>query len=49
MSTQPIVIANDLAQHYKVSRGVFAEAATLKAVDGASFNSRPRADAGSRR
>lgn len=38
MSTEPIVVARDLAQHYKVSRGMFAEAATLKAVDGASFN-----------
>ncbi len=29
--------AQDLARHYKVSRGPFAQAATLRAVDGASF------------
>jgi dipeptide transport system ATP-binding protein len=29
--------ARDLRRHYKVSRGMFAEAATLKALDGASF------------
>ncbi len=29
--------AHDLARHYKVSRGPFAQAATLRAVDGASF------------
>lgn len=37
MSAETIVTAKNLAQYYKVSRGLFAEAATLKAVDGASF------------
>lgn len=33
-----VLQAENLAQHYKISRGVFKEAATLKAVDGASFS-----------
>ncbi|MDE2385112.1 MAG: dipeptide ABC transporter ATP-binding protein [Alphaproteobacteria bacterium] len=32
-----LVEAKDLKRHYAVSRGAFREAATLKAVDGASF------------
>jgi dipeptide transport system ATP-binding protein len=37
MSGDILVTARDLAQYYKVSRGLFGEPATLKAVDGASF------------
>jgi dipeptide transport system ATP-binding protein len=37
MSVNPIVTARNLTQYYKVSRGMFTEPATLKAVDGASF------------
>ncbi len=32
-----VLTARNLARYYSVSRGVFAEAATLKALDGASF------------
>ena len=32
-----VLTARDLRRHYAVSRGMFAEAATLKALDGASF------------
>jgi dipeptide transport system ATP-binding protein len=32
-----ILKAENLARYYKVSRGLFSDAATLKAVDGASF------------
>jgi dipeptide transport system ATP-binding protein len=32
-----VLQARDLRRHYAVSRGMFAEAATLKALDGASF------------
>jgi dipeptide transport system ATP-binding protein len=32
-----VLRASGLKRHYKVSRGIFAEAATLKALDGASF------------
>ena len=38
MTEQPIVTARDLRQVYTVSRGAFAETASLKAVDGASFS-----------
>ena len=37
MSEAPIVVARDLRQTYRLSRGAFAEPAVLKAVDGASF------------
>jgi len=33
-----VISARDLKQHYSVQRGMFAEPATLKAVDGASFS-----------
>ncbi|HTS94827.1 MAG TPA: peptide ABC transporter ATP-binding protein [Stellaceae bacterium] len=33
--------ARDLARHYRISRGVFAEPAVLKAVDGVSFAIEP--------
>ncbi len=35
MST--VLVARDLRRHYAVSRGMFSEPATLKALDGASF------------
>jgi len=35
MST--VLVARDLRRHYAVSKGMFAEPATLKALDGASF------------
>ena len=37
MSEAPIVVARDLRQTYRLSRGAFAEPSVLKAVDGASF------------
>ncbi len=37
MTTAPVLIADDLARHYRVGRGVFASAGTLKALDGVSF------------
>ena len=37
MNAAPVLIADDLARHYRVSRGVFAASATLKALDGVSF------------
>lgn len=37
----PILHAQNLTRHYKVSRGLFNEPATLKAVDGASFSLEP--------
>ena len=38
MSDDLVLRAGDLRKHYSVSRGMFAEDATLKAVDGASFD-----------
>ncbi len=38
MSDNLVLRAGDLRKHYSVSRGMFAEDATLKAVDGASFD-----------
>jgi dipeptide transport system ATP-binding protein len=37
MSDDIVLTARDLTRYYRVSRGVFAEPATLKALDGASF------------
>ena len=37
MSNDTVLTARNLARYYSVSRGAFAEAATLKALDGASF------------
>ena len=37
MSAETVLIARDLARYYEVSRGAFRDAATLKALDGASF------------
>ncbi|MEL4179181.1 peptide ABC transporter ATP-binding protein [Roseateles sp. PN1] len=34
--------AQDLARHYRVSRGLFAPKATVKALDGVSFSLKPR-------
>ncbi|MBN9011145.1 MAG: ATP-binding cassette domain-containing protein, partial [Rhizobiales bacterium] len=33
----PVLHADNLARHYRVSRGLFASELTLKAVDGVSF------------
>ena len=41
-----VLQARDLRRHYAVSRGMFAEAATLKALDGASFTLAARQDTG---
>ncbi len=38
MSSDLVLSARDLRKHYSVSRGMFAEDANLKAVDGASFD-----------
>jgi dipeptide transport system ATP-binding protein len=35
--TAPLLQATDLARHYKVRRGLFAPAATVRALDGVSF------------
>jgi dipeptide transport system ATP-binding protein len=40
MSENVVLRARDLKMHYEVSSGLFREAATLKAVDGASFELR---------
>ena len=37
MSNDVVLTASDLKRYYRVSRGAFAEPATLKALDGASF------------
>jgi dipeptide transport system ATP-binding protein len=37
MSGETVLIARDLARYYEVSRGAFRDAATLNALDGASF------------
>lgn len=37
MSNDIVLTASDLKRYYRVSRGAFAEPATLKALDGASF------------
>jgi dipeptide transport system ATP-binding protein len=37
MSSEPVLVARDLARYYEVSRGAFRDAATLKALDGTSF------------
>ena len=37
MSAAPLVEAQDLSRHYRVRRGLFAGAGTLKALDGVSF------------
>jgi dipeptide transport system ATP-binding protein len=36
-TAEPLVVADQLRRHYPVRRGLFAPAATLKAVDGISF------------
>jgi len=36
-AVEPLVVADELRRHYPVRRGLFAPAATLKAVDGISF------------
>ena len=38
MTGELVLSARDLKKHYQVSRGMFADDATLKAVDGASFD-----------
>ncbi len=41
MSVTPVLEAQALSRHYQVSRGLFAGSATLRAVDGVSFNLQP--------
>ncbi len=38
MNAMPLLEARDLCRHYSVRRGLFAGAATLKALDGVSFS-----------
>ncbi|MEZ5824439.1 MAG: dipeptide ABC transporter ATP-binding protein [Geminicoccaceae bacterium] len=35
--SQPVIVAEDLKRHYEIKRGYFQEKATVKALDGASF------------
>ena len=37
----PLLVARDLARHYRVSRGWFAPKATVRALDGVSFSLSP--------
>lgn len=39
--TAPLLVARDLARHYRVSRGWFAPKATVRALDGVSFSLAP--------
>jgi len=38
MSTEPILVARDLARHYTVRRGMFRPPATVRALNGVSFD-----------
>jgi dipeptide transport system ATP-binding protein len=38
LADAPVAVARDLSVHYKISRGLFTEPATLRAVDGVSFS-----------
>ncbi|WP_350333529.1 peptide ABC transporter ATP-binding protein [Coralliovum pocilloporae] len=38
---EPVLVARDLKRHYSVSRGLFRDDATVKALDGASFSLAP--------
>lgn len=38
--SEPVIVAEDLKRHYEVRRGFFREKATVKALDGASFEVR---------
>lgn len=41
MNANPVLSVDNLARHYSVGRGAFARAATLKALDGVSFEISP--------
>ena len=41
LSAAPLLEAQDLARHYRVSRGMFKPPATVKALNGVSFTLEP--------